>query len=327
MGLIRYLFSKLKSNITVRKTTIYDIDRMDGIEFEQYSASLLEKLGYNNVKVTQSSNDYGIDITCLKNGKKYAIQCKRYANKLGNSPVQEATAGKRYYNCDIGVVLTNNYFTENAINLAKANNILLWDRTELIKMLKKAKKKHSTSNSNIEQIENIIDENQFVTMSPYTNLPINYEIDGVDYDIESESDIAKFPVFEMQFEVQGKEYYVNNLLSDTAKGYEKHGMYNLANALYKRAEQMDKESKFLASVREPYVSDEALNDLIDANIEFGALMATSNKHCHYINNKAKEALIKKKAVTNSKGWNLFLFSKEQWDIWEHDINSIVSHIL
>ena len=51
---------------------------------------------------------------------------------VGNSAVQEAVAGKRYYNCDKIIVITNNYFTTSAITLAKVNNVILWDR-EILK--------------------------------------------------------------------------------------------------------------------------------------------------------------------------------------------------
>ncbi len=119
---------------------ITEIDNMNGYEFEQFTGALLKNLGYKNIVITKKSNDYGIDLTCSKNGKKYAIQCKCYSYKLGNAPIQEAVAGRQYYECDIGVVITNNYFTENAINLADVNGILLWDRNELINMLQKVNK-------------------------------------------------------------------------------------------------------------------------------------------------------------------------------------------
>ena len=45
--------------------------------------------------------------------------------------IQEAFAGKNYYNCDKVMVITNNYFTSSAIELAKINNVVLWDRNIL----------------------------------------------------------------------------------------------------------------------------------------------------------------------------------------------------
>ena len=33
------------------------------------------------------------------------------------------------------MVITNNYFTESAIQLAKANKVVLWDRNKLMKVI------------------------------------------------------------------------------------------------------------------------------------------------------------------------------------------------
>lgn len=119
--------------------TVEEIDNLDGLEFENYCAELLKKNGYNNVKVTPASNDYGIDILCEKDNIKYAIQCKNYSSQLGNKCIQEAYSGKQYYNCHVGVVLTNNYFTHNAEQLAQKNGILLWDRNTLLKLMESEK--------------------------------------------------------------------------------------------------------------------------------------------------------------------------------------------
>lgn len=117
---------------------IKELDDLDGIEFEKYIGELLVKLEYKNVKVTPASGDYGIDVLAEKDGIKYAIQCKKYQNPLGNKCVQEAYSGKQYYNCHVGVVATNSTFTPNAKNLADKNGILLWDGEKLKQMIKEA---------------------------------------------------------------------------------------------------------------------------------------------------------------------------------------------
>lgn len=42
--------------------------------------------------------------------------------------MEEARAGAEYYACDRAVVLTNNYFTKQAIEGASRIGVLLWDR-------------------------------------------------------------------------------------------------------------------------------------------------------------------------------------------------------
>lgn len=123
-----------------RKYTLKQLDGMEWHRFEYACADILKMNGFKNVKVTQGSGDYGVDIIAYKNGKKYAVQCKRYSHKLDNKPIQEVKAGLAYYNCDIGAVMTNQYFTEPAKELARINGVKLWDRNALSKMLRKTAK-------------------------------------------------------------------------------------------------------------------------------------------------------------------------------------------
>lgn len=116
-------------------TGLARIDQMDGHEFEHFAADLLRKLGYERVEVTPGSGDQGVDVIAVKDGKRYAIQCKRYSQKLGNKPVQEVFAGKTIYGCSVAVVLTNNYFTEGAKEAARATGVELWDRDILRRMM------------------------------------------------------------------------------------------------------------------------------------------------------------------------------------------------
>ena len=113
----------------------YDLDEMEGHDFEYYCADLLRKRGFIDVSVTKGSGDYGIDILAEKDGVTYAIQCKAYASPVGVKAIQEAFAGKEYYDRMVGAVLTNQYFTNPAVEAAKKLKILLWDRGYLDSML------------------------------------------------------------------------------------------------------------------------------------------------------------------------------------------------
>lgn len=104
------------------------IDLMDGHDFEAWTAEVLREMGFRRVQVTQASGDQGVDVLAEKDGIRYAVQCKRYTADLGNTPVQEVHAGKDYYHCHVGVVLTNRYFTPSAKALAAQTGTLLWDR-------------------------------------------------------------------------------------------------------------------------------------------------------------------------------------------------------
>lgn len=123
----------MKSLIEVNEPiyTINDIDLMTGLEFETFVSSLFNMLGYAT-KLTKASGDQGIDVIAEKNNYKIGIQAKCYSGPVSNKAIQEVVAGLAYYQLDKGLVVTNNYFTDSAIELAVANDIILWDR----KMLK-----------------------------------------------------------------------------------------------------------------------------------------------------------------------------------------------
>lgn len=122
-------------------STMNNIDNdMDGFEFEKYVSDLLKSNGFNKVNVTQCSNDYGVDIIAFKDEVKYAIQCKKYSSPVGIKAVQEVIGSKAMNGCHVGVVLTNNTFTKSATSLAEKNNILLWDRKKLERLINNYKK-------------------------------------------------------------------------------------------------------------------------------------------------------------------------------------------
>ena len=104
------------------------MDLMEGHEFEYYCADLLKTHGFLEVVVTKGSGDYGVDILAEKDGITYAIQCKCYDSPIGVKAIQEIYAGRDYYDRMVGAVMTNQYFTTPAVEVAQKLKILLWDR-------------------------------------------------------------------------------------------------------------------------------------------------------------------------------------------------------
>lgn len=111
--------------------TIEDIDEMSGEDFEKITEYFLNKRGYRT-SLTPKTGDQGIDIIADDGHNKIGVQVKRYDSKVGNSAIQEVIAGMKYYSLDKGMVVTNNYFTQSAKDLARSANIILWDRTTLM---------------------------------------------------------------------------------------------------------------------------------------------------------------------------------------------------
>ena len=122
----------------VNNPTLDIVDTMAGHDFEHWCADLLLRNKFVNVSVTPGSGDHGVDVLAEKDGIHYAIQCKCYSHDLGNTPVQEVYAGKEMYRCQVGVVMTNRYFTAGAKQLAEQTRVLLWDRDKLQSLIQSA---------------------------------------------------------------------------------------------------------------------------------------------------------------------------------------------
>ncbi len=116
------------------KCGIYDIDRMGGRTFEEYLDALFTKMGYR-VELTPYVGDWGADIIVSRGEARTAIQAKRHKKNVEVRAVQEAVAAKGKYKCAAAMVVTNSFYTPQARELARANNVALWDRHQLVSAL------------------------------------------------------------------------------------------------------------------------------------------------------------------------------------------------
>lgn len=136
----RLIYNKIREISVLKRLSrsgIGSIDKMDGLQFEVYLKALFKELGYKP-EVTKKSGDFGVDIV-LKGKNRIVIQAKRYGNKnrVGISAVQEVYAGKTYYKANEAWVITNSYFTKQAVELANACEVKLIDRVSLQKFISK----------------------------------------------------------------------------------------------------------------------------------------------------------------------------------------------
>ena len=70
---------------------------LQGLYFEQAVMSLLERAGCD-VCYTGGSGDFGVDIVCIYDNIRIAIQCKyRNCGVVGNQAVQAVVGGMRLY--------------------------------------------------------------------------------------------------------------------------------------------------------------------------------------------------------------------------------------
>ncbi len=89
------------------------------------------------VEETKSGADGGADLIATKGMEKYLVQCKHWkANKVGVKVVRELLGVMVGVGATGGFVVTSGEFTQDAIDFAKANNILILDGKELHNSMK-----------------------------------------------------------------------------------------------------------------------------------------------------------------------------------------------
>lgn len=105
-------------------------------DFELFIARFFQDTGFLTEQI-RHSGDYGVDVIATKEGRRIAIQVKRYAkgNKVGVSDVNQAIGGAKFYNCDHVIVITTSGFTQPARRLANEAGVELWDWNELQRRL------------------------------------------------------------------------------------------------------------------------------------------------------------------------------------------------
>jgi restriction system protein len=100
------------------------------IAFEDFLRDVFEELGYS-VEGTKTTGDQGVDLIVTGRSERLAVQAKGYKDSVGNSAVQEAYAGMKFYNCRSCAVITNSKFTSGARELARRVNCLLIDGVDM----------------------------------------------------------------------------------------------------------------------------------------------------------------------------------------------------
>jgi restriction system protein len=140
---IVFLVIKIVKQVRLADSGIFEIDRMTGEDFEKRLKMLFTNLGYkaNLTSTGKGMPDYGADLIIEKDGIRTVVQAKRWRVYVGEDAVREAYSAKNYYNCTEAMVVTNNNFSNMAWNLAKVNNVKLWNRPYLIRMLLEEKEK------------------------------------------------------------------------------------------------------------------------------------------------------------------------------------------
>jgi Restriction endonuclease len=117
-----------------------EVSQLTDFGFEAYVADRFTAIPGWKGEETQQSKDQGIDVRVTSpNGKKYAVQCKKVAAKLGSPECQKTVGGGHFYgvppeNCILLSALpgpTDKAFTPEAEKYAKATGLKLWTLEQL----------------------------------------------------------------------------------------------------------------------------------------------------------------------------------------------------
>jgi len=127
-----------------RGRVLSQLQKLDPFDFEEFGRQVLEHFGFENVVVTEKSNDGGIDgYGDLEIGMgylKFGFQCKRYAkdSSIGPSILREFRGALNEKGLSQGIFFTTSRFSKAAKEAALIKNaipIMLFDGREIVNLM------------------------------------------------------------------------------------------------------------------------------------------------------------------------------------------------
>lgn len=116
-------------------SSVGSIQEMSGLDFEQFLSGQFRDKGFK-VTLTKASGDFGADLIVeTPSGTRAAVQAKRFKSKVNLKAVQEVVGSVSHYAADFGIVIAASGFFPSAVDLAKTNQVELWDDDKLFRFL------------------------------------------------------------------------------------------------------------------------------------------------------------------------------------------------
>jgi restriction system protein len=127
---------RLRIESLLRRDVVQDeINYMSGAEFEKFMTDLFRPRGYA-VEETPASGDQGVDLILPDyDGKRVAVQLKRWSGPVGNAVVGATFGGMAHYRAEEGRIITTSTFTPKARELARSTRVRLINGKELAEWL------------------------------------------------------------------------------------------------------------------------------------------------------------------------------------------------
>lgn len=126
--------AKVKKNAV----TVDELIELSPRDFEIWTADLFKTLGYTDVDLTPQVNDKGVDVFLQKDGKKIAVQCKKFKGTVDAPTIQQFIGAISTSHSDAGIFITTGTFTVGAEKMALDYPIELYDRFSICDLIEKA---------------------------------------------------------------------------------------------------------------------------------------------------------------------------------------------
>ncbi|WP_162880739.1 restriction endonuclease [Paraliobacillus sediminis] len=128
-------FSSKPAYFKNKKFLINEMNQMSSNEFEELLSHLFKQQGYQ-VKRIPKSEEIGADLLLKKEHDVIVVQAKRRSIAIGDVAVNELLLAAENYNANKKWIITNRYYTSNAILQAHLKSVTLLNRDDLLQMLK-----------------------------------------------------------------------------------------------------------------------------------------------------------------------------------------------
>lgn len=143
--IISRLLKKMRSGSSAGKSGKFDeamkksgIDLMTIPQFKDFIKDLLFTRGFK-IREMKSDLDFGIDYIAEKSGSSYLVKVISDSITTSHTILNDLMRDTTKYGCDKVLVITKNFFSEDAIQFSKSSPCDLIDRSELGKWIKESK--------------------------------------------------------------------------------------------------------------------------------------------------------------------------------------------
>lgn len=128
-----FILKKIFAVFRVKK--MKDFDSISYNEFKKFCSDVFLTGGFRNFNMKSIDNT---DLSIVSRGYSYVANCKQIpANKLiSKEDIRNVYSKKIRCKADYAGIITNGYFSEEAVKYANILGVLVWDRNYLLKRTK-----------------------------------------------------------------------------------------------------------------------------------------------------------------------------------------------